>query len=565
MLRARILSPGVVALILSGCLREAQTPLAVAVQADGDQLCLDFFNGQEGPRCIVPISGEMQRHRDLSCRLRWRGGRVERVEHINGHGTLVPNEDGTQTHDYRYSDDFYDEIERGPGGKFVGRYHFEARGERGFSYDERGSPAPRKNTRFSLAMRTFDRRGFIIKYRFFDALGRPTPQENGAYERRMMLDDRGVELESSYYDKGGEPMTTAHGYHRYTLSPWVPGTIRELRNYSETGEPVMALDDVHRTVFSMDEWYNPIRRDFFDIRGARAETRWGTGNRSLRDEWGSVRESIRLGRDGNPAPAIDRVQRVVITHDAQGRFFSSRNFGKDDAPVRNLQQEFGVQLIHDADGRLAESRGLGADGQLLGPEITTHAIQTFQYGAESNLVETRFLDSRRQLIGGGQVAVIRIRWDHGRMAQESYFDRDGRLVNNADGFAELWPHDPAQAGQPNRYLDARGDPVEVWSVSQLLIAHQDSTAPVSVDRNRDEARARAEQIKAKIEAGVSFEILARMCSDDMKSWRNGGLLPPSVPGKFPKVVDLALRRAGVGHLTGVVDSPAGFLLLRRNP
>lgn len=103
------------------------------------------------------------------------------------------------------------------------------------------------------------------------------------------------------------------------------------------------------------------------------------------------------------------------------------------------------------------------------------------------------------------------------------------------------------------------------AASHVLVAYVGaSAAPSSVVRSKDEARARAEELRAKILAGEPLEAVARASSDDATGPR-GGSLGSFDPGTMVGPFEEAVKALPVGGISAVVETPFGFHVIRRDP
>lgn len=90
----------------------------------------------------------------------------------------------------------------------------------------------------------------------------------------------------------------------------------------------------------------------------------------------------------------------------------------------------------------------------------------------------------------------------------------------------------------------------------------------AITRSEDEARARAEEIRARIEGGADIADVAREDSDASSSGPRGGLLGTYTREGFPSIhepIRDAVFELGVGELGEVVRAPYGFVVARRCP
>ncbi len=98
----------------------------------------------------------------------------------------------------------------------------------------------------------------------------------------------------------------------------------------------------------------------------------------------------------------------------------------------------------------------------------------------------------------------------------------------------------------------------------LLVAYKNAKrAPKGIARSKAEAKARAEEALAKITSGMTFEGAVKAYSDDAGSADRLGSV-----GKFRHdAMDPAFSNAAfalrVGQVSGVVETPFGFHLIKR--
>jgi parvulin-like peptidyl-prolyl isomerase len=104
----------------------------------------------------------------------------------------------------------------------------------------------------------------------------------------------------------------------------------------------------------------------------------------------------------------------------------------------------------------------------------------------------------------------------------------------------------------------RLDTGERLVLRHILIRLPEGASP----EQRKEARARAESIAARAQKGEDFATLARKESQDESTAASGGLLPEIIRGQMPKTIEEAAFSLKPGAVSGVVESPAGFHVLR---
>jgi parvulin-like peptidyl-prolyl isomerase len=105
---------------------------------------------------------------------------------------------------------------------------------------------------------------------------------------------------------------------------------------------------------------------------------------------------------------------------------------------------------------------------------------------------------------------------------------------------------------------------ELIAASHVLVAYQGAMRSEAT-RSKDEAQKLAQQVVEQAKAGKDFAALAKTHSDDKGSAGKGGDL-----GRFParrmvKQFADAVTALKPGEISGVVESPFGFHVIRRSP
>ncbi|HET7601332.1 MAG TPA: peptidylprolyl isomerase [Gemmatimonadales bacterium] len=149
----------------------------------------------------------------------------------------------------------------------------------------------------------------------------------------------------------------------------------------------------------------------------------------------------------------------------------------------------------------------------------------------------------------------------------------GKLpADSASAVKALWPelaeirtnhwHDSLMARRPqpsNASVDSlyNGDQVRVF---QHILFQAPANAKPEL---KAAARKKAEATLAQLKRGADFDQLASELSDDPGSKRDAGYLPPSPRGSFVGSFDSAGWALAPGQMTGVVESPFGYHIIKR--
>ena len=105
---------------------------------------------------------------------------------------------------------------------------------------------------------------------------------------------------------------------------------------------------------------------------------------------------------------------------------------------------------------------------------------------------------------------------------------------------------------------------EEISAQHLLVMYQGSrSAPRSITRSREEARARAAEALDAIKRGQEFDKVVSAYTDEPGGARRRGSLGRFSRDKMVKAFSDAAFALDVGQISGVVESPFGFHVIRR--
>jgi len=96
-------------------------------------------------------------------------------------------------------------------------------------------------------------------------------------------------------------------------------------------------------------------------------------------------------------------------------------------------------------------------------------------------------------------------------------------------------------------------------LQHILFGVQATASPA----DRAAARKKAQLALAQLQEGANFSLLASTLSDDPGSKRDGGWLPPAKPGAYVTAFDSAAWRLSPGQMTGLVETPFGYHIIRR--
>ena len=150
---------------------------------------------------------------------------------------------------------------------------------------------------------------------------------------------------------------------------------------------------------------------------------------------------------------------------------------------------------------------------------------------------------------------------------------DGKLPFDSAGIAQVvWPemaelrgshwHDTLMARRssfPAGAADSVYKADQVRLLQHILFRVQ----PNAVPEVRNVARKKAEGTLGRLKRGADFSTLASQLSEDPGSRLERGFLPPSPKGKFVTAFDSAGWSLAPGAMSGVVETPFGYHIIKR--
>jgi parvulin-like peptidyl-prolyl isomerase len=118
------------------------------------------------------------------------------------------------------------------------------------------------------------------------------------------------------------------------------------------------------------------------------------------------------------------------------------------------------------------------------------------------------------------------------------------------------------SAERERQIIAR-QPTEIGARHILIMHAQSKSKPPNVTRTREEARKRAEEVVIKVTSGANFEELVTEYSDEPGSAERRGDLGVFDRAQMVKPFADAAFSLKVGEVSGIVETPFGFHVIKR--
>lgn len=125
------------------------------------------------------------------------------------------------------------------------------------------------------------------------------------------------------------------------------------------------------------------------------------------------------------------------------------------------------------------------------------------------------------------------------------------------------PARPTEALAPPPRSGEAQAPTRIAASHVLVMFRGSQSAPATVTRTRDEARARAEDVLRRARSGEDFAALARQFSDEPGAATSGGDLGMFGRGQMVPAFEQAAFALNPGQISDIVETPFGFHVIKR--
>lgn len=150
---------------------------------------------------------------------------------------------------------------------------------------------------------------------------------------------------------------------------------------------------------------------------------------------------------------------------------------------------------------------------------------------------------------------------------------EGKLPTDSASIAEaVWPeiselkgthyHDSLMARR-TALSDTAADSLYNISDTRVLQHILFGVKPNAPAELKTATRRKAEGTLTKVKGGANFSVLASQLSEDPGSKADSGFLPPSPRGRFVPAFDSAAWALNPGQVSGLVETPFGYHIIRR--
>jgi tRNA A-37 threonylcarbamoyl transferase component Bud32/CTP:molybdopterin cytidylyltransferase MocA len=440
-------------------------------------LFASYVNRRGVPEGRNPLTAAQARQRWLSYRLTSRGGRVERMELIDGLGRLsaetsqqaaLEREGGRGAAVCRYE---YRRKENGEldeeqaydrDGNLLWVLHYVSPTNAHYR-NAKGYPRSRTGSGAAYLELDWNDRGYQAAIHFRDRSGNPHPDDEGVYGVRYETDDAGFVVRETFLDSSNQPtQNRSRRYATVVTKRDEAGNVVEGTLFDVYDRPAVGSDGYHRYAAEYDAVANQTAVAYFDAEGkpAFAKPRAIHRSETRYDERGFSLEFRYLDGGGKPTVTSEGYARHVITRDENGYAVAFAYFDEKDRPTAANGGYARETIERDERGRIVGWRVWDADGK---PVVSEGYHRKARRLDESGrMVETAFFDAAdRPTLTADGYAILRKSYDaSGNVVEESYFGTDGKPISLKAGYAGIrYEYDDRDNRISTRYVDGDGKAV----------------------------------------------------------------------------------------------------------
>jgi YD repeat-containing protein len=444
------------------------------------------------PEGIGGVGEAEARHRQITYKLYRRGGRVERVDAVNGLGFFTGEHEFTppmsdrlgpmfghnreSRWEYKRNEDgeLTEEVARNVAGTVIWIFHYTTKATGHFT-DERGFPRPRAGSGATYVEFVWSDAGFEKEVRYLDRNRRPRPDQEGTFAKRLEHDARGLVVAETQLGNRGQPVQSRQGYGRTTRAYDDHGNLVEEAFLDLEGRATLVQIGYARRTISYDRWGNRIgwrqfgpdgkpvtdgrmggkavasrltyddrgrnvQMDWLDAEGNICESRFGmAGVKTVYDARGNMAEWSIIGLDGKPSSGPFGAATMRNTYDDAGNVIEWAYFGVDGKPIADSYSGSARQaMTYDERGNNVSVSYFGVDGQPTLDKMTGCARQASSFDERGNMTETAYfgVDGKPTPAKGSGAARSTMAYDdRGNMIETAQFGIDGNRALNNRGIA----------------------------------------------------------------------------------------------------------------------------------
>jgi hypothetical protein len=424
------------------------------------------------------LTEEEASHRQASYKFYRRGGRVERVDAVNGLGELTgwhriqsalgppdPTAQGVEESSFRYRRDaqgnLAEEVAYDRTGRTVWTLHYTSK-DMAHYIDRHGVPRPRNNTGATYVQFIWSAEGLAQEVHYLDRTNRPCPDHNGVHGERNEYDARGLCTRHTRIDDRGRPTLARDRTAGSTVTFDARANPTAIAYFDRFGRPARHARGCHRVENRYDRYGNPVEEAYFGIDGKPIAVEGQAARMTARyDNHGNRIEEAYLGSDGQPARNHKGFHRAVIGYNSRGYPIRIAVYDTDGKPCMTLAEGFHrMEQTYDDRGNVRVTSYFDRNGRPMVSGLGLHRCEMAYDERGNNTAIVGYGTDGKPILNQKGFWRAVMRFDaHDNQLGSAFFGTDGRPMLNPDGY-HRWVGECDDRGNTTSitFFDTRGRP-----------------------------------------------------------------------------------------------------------
>lgn len=439
------------------------------------------------PFGINELEIEQVQKRSSNYKFEYRGGKLMRLSHINGHGTLVsdPTRDGNALWEYSYleSGQLHSQLIKTETNKINQKITYEFSGLNAIAKKSEsfGVKSFRETDNFSITplliddfnkslskskidlsqqLLTFTSEGFLTKREYQNAYGNNVSNENGVFGEAYSHNEQGLIKTRHHLDLDGAIIESEQGVMETTYL-YDGGYL--FQEQMEASSGLILAKQIFR-----DKYGNIVSYKFLDISTNKPAEINGVATRKyVRDTSGNIIKESTYGLNGRLVSSSFGIASVEYEVDKNGRKVSASFFDEHSNPLNFDDGCYRLEIIYDDFGNQIENHCFDKSKQLINKLMGCAIIKTsFNENQQVEAVYCFDKNSSPALIENKDVHGVEVEFnDAGFETKVSFIDGNNNLMINNEGFASvILERDNLSRVVEERFFGANEKPITINGV-----------------------------------------------------------------------------------------------------
>jgi YD repeat-containing protein len=306
-----------------------------------------------------------------------------------------------------------------------------------------------------------DAHGLIVKLVFLNLQEQPVAITGGLAIVKRAYDEQTNQTEEAYFDAGEKPVRGLQGFHKKKMRYDEVGNCIEETYFGVDNRPIRDRTGIGGRRWQHSRHGDLAQEEYLDTRGQPAEDQRGVARWTAEyDERGHQSRLAYFAAGGQAATIFGGFSTMTLRHDERGRRTEERYFNAHNRPVRHWAGYHRMTIVYNEQGLRTEESYFDLD-EKLAFTAAGYARRTMAYDEQGRIAqEAYFGTDGKPLVNANGFHLVKTRHDHlGRPSEGGYFGADGKPVLHRDGY-HLVKRSHDEAGRPSGeiYFGFEGQP-----------------------------------------------------------------------------------------------------------